>query len=38
MKMIYGCLAVEGPSWTNPDCLAIQLINTVNLIKKKIIL
>lgn len=36
MTMIYGCLSVEGPSWTHPDCLAMQLANTVFNFYKKI--
>ncbi|KAI1726244.1 insulinase (Peptidase family m16) domain-containing protein [Ditylenchus destructor] len=29
MDMIYGCLAVEGTSWTHPDNTAMQLFNTL---------
>lgn len=29
MKMVYGSLAVEGTSWTSPDNIAIQVVNTM---------
>ncbi|KAE9550468.1 hypothetical protein FO519_006333 [Halicephalobus sp. NKZ332] len=29
MELVYGCLAVEGTSWTHPDNIALQIVNTM---------
>lgn len=29
MDLVYGCLSVEGTSWTHPDNIALQVLNTV---------
>lgn len=30
MELVYGCLSVEGTSWTHPDNIALQVVNTVS--------
>uniref|UniRef100_A0AC34R569 Mitochondrial processing peptidase beta subunit n=1 Tax=Panagrolaimus sp. JU765 TaxID=591449 RepID=A0AC34R569_9BILA len=29
MDLVYGCLSVEGTSWTHPDNIALQVLNTM---------
>ena len=29
MELVYGCLATEGTSWTHPDNIALQIVNTM---------